>query len=274
MKLTFKIITLTFLIQTVKANRRIVFPGENINTEKQLITNMPCDVESGYKDYLGQCYLLLSQGPCDKKNWFVLGNDGIAYCKTRECKEGFIFFEGTCVDAEKYSCNKGMVLYVDSTGEASCDCYSGFYYDPVRDTCFTIYDQGPCNDGYHLKISGSSQLIECVKNPCRFEGLFYNQNDKKCYAKKFRGECDAQNINFTERGEAFCLRINNFSLFGKTRDNDCPLGSKLSFFQKCRSNFNFRARAQERTEPQNGRCPHGYYKTLFGSCQKSRCLFC
>jgi len=122
------------------------------------------------------CHKLLTQGPCEDGQWFVIGNNTsptntelpTAECKEREClpiqipnKNSYqetVLFNDKCVNVTEECKKDNMVVLVNPFGEGECGCKPGFIEwlskDGVSFTenvkCYQEYLQGPCPAGYQL----------------------------------------------------------------------------------------------------------------------------
>ena len=236
-----------------------------------LFEQLICYESEGKVKYLNECQRLLSEEPCDLPNhWLVLGKDGVPICKNRDCDPGFILYENKCVDVEKHTCNEGMILYAKLTGEGRCDCTEKLIYHQETDSCYDIYDQGPCNDKSILRKNENGTL-ECVNNPCVNEKLILNEIDGECYKKQFLGECGS--IEFKD-GIASCQVLFANFVYERETEYICREGTKLSFYNECEGTF-YSFIGQKESEPDKitGRCKSGFIKTKKGTCQKSSGIF-
>ncbi|VVC34918.1 Domain of unknown function DUF4789 [Cinara cedri] len=131
--------------------------------------------------YEGQCWELLSKGPCDKNQWLVLewSNDDReqqepmkARCAKRRCNESDVYWpqDGFCYNAEtarhrRLCPGADTELAADEFGDGHCKCRNGdrvpyvrvapadrnyYYGDEDSKPCYPLYAKGPCPRGQVL----------------------------------------------------------------------------------------------------------------------------
>lgn len=42
-----------------------------------------------------------------------------------------------------------------------------YVYHPDYSQCFSLYRKGPCENGKHLVLDGTSKVPQCIKNFCK-----------------------------------------------------------------------------------------------------------
>jgi len=156
----------------------------------------------------GQCYDLLSAGPCSRGEWLVLeadGRDDRVVCKTRTCPCDSVHPEycevevrdGDCqckvamAAAQDGLCDVGEQLLLDPYGFGVCGCISSPPHItwPVDGKCYPLSTQGPCNETFQLAMSSTFGEPFCKPALCENERSVM-WNDGACYDLGTRGPCD------------------------------------------------------------------------------------
>ncbi|XP_069974501.1 collagen alpha-1(I) chain [Penaeus vannamei] len=133
----------------------------------------------------GQCYGLLTQGPCALAEYVLLDpatNQG--YCAPRLCAPDriFIFSDQMCHDPRNINlCPPGRQLYQTSFGTPVCQCPTGTYEgddDLDDDVCEPLLGQTLlCPQGQVFWFRDFSQPPECLPDPCGGDNLNRGPND-------------------------------------------------------------------------------------------------
>ncbi|CAL4081625.1 unnamed protein product, partial [Meganyctiphanes norvegica] len=234
-----------------------------------------CDIE-GYIRYQGECYEILSTGPCGEDKWLVMKDYNYAECEPRKCALGNLFYEDKCVNLEDSAiCGKGQMLFVESTGIAFCDCDPDYIYFQRDGTCIAENEQGWCPWGEYLvrNVDGNP---ECKPNPCGISGSVYHENTRRCYKKNYAGICKQGNIEI-KGNEAECMEgqfDDSRNVFEVPTLRRCPKGSKRDLLHECRRRFNMPSIPSVlKARHLYGGCSPGWTKAPGGKCKQIRNLF-
>ncbi|CAL4099776.1 unnamed protein product, partial [Meganyctiphanes norvegica] len=125
-----------------------------------LATAEGCSLTEGYVLWPGdshatQCAELLSTEPCAQGFWVTLFNDidGTSTCSQRHCTSDQVEMHGRCHQLNDTSvCPSTMILYTNEFGTGECDCPEGTIYYLQTNICYTPYTQGPCQNGFIIKV--------------------------------------------------------------------------------------------------------------------------
>ncbi|XP_064092460.1 uncharacterized protein LOC135205605 [Macrobrachium nipponense] len=134
----------------------------------------------------GNCYQLLTQGPCAIHEYLVLNpsNNG-PYCVERLCFPDriFVFSDQLCHDPRTTTvCPPGRELYETMYGTPICQCPDGTYEgddDLDDDVCEPLLGQTPsCPPGQIFWFKDFSLPPECLPDPCGGDNLNRGPNDQ------------------------------------------------------------------------------------------------
>lgn len=160
--------------------KEVSFPDDETNDVRKCLNE---DYSMPFFDFLTQqwvCHKLLTQGPCESDEWFVLSHNVSntnrdlpqATCMARECpsipvpEDNFVnfqervMFNGVCtnVTSSKECKDMNMLVLINPFGEGECSCKDGYIEGPPKGKpsvseekkCYQKYLQGPCQPGYQL----------------------------------------------------------------------------------------------------------------------------
>ncbi|KAK7082539.1 hypothetical protein SK128_019138 [Halocaridina rubra] len=155
----------------------------------------------------GQCYQLLTQGPCMSREFILLNPVTLkGYCAPRLCSPDriFVFSNQLCHDPrDQQICQGGKQLYQTSFGTPICQCPEGTYESDDDD----LEDRGcepmlsaasSCPPGQVFWFRNFRSPRECLDDPCGRENLQRSlqqhllvpfAGDGNCYAVGQRGVC-------------------------------------------------------------------------------------
>ncbi|XP_076060394.1 uncharacterized protein LOC143036690 [Oratosquilla oratoria] len=261
----------------------VVFPDLRENSEStanDFILNLlndnstECDIDIGFVPFNGSCERLLARGSCAAGEWLVYEGDRFQ-CQIRPCPWKQVLFDGVCVNVSSFDvCPRGHILYVDLSGEASCDCQHGYVYGPRSGECYAQYTQGPCNLGHYVVIDPIFGSVKCVPNPCDLDGWLHHEPSNKCYLKLYDGFCNQKALWFNEVNRTVsCKDVLPFNIFHTPKLNSCPPGSLRDFVQKCRAYLPRIPVSSTYPTAKIGACPPGYTRDPLGTCKKVFSLF-
>ncbi|XP_076045043.1 uncharacterized protein LOC143027591 [Oratosquilla oratoria] len=235
-----------------------------------------CDLTAGYIPVDGECERILARSNCADGEWLVYTSGRKFQCQKRPCPWEHVLFRGQCVNVSRFDvCPPGHTLYVDLSGEASCDCQHGYVYGPASGECYAQYTQGPCSRGHHVVIDAKADSVSCIPNKCGTDGWLYHEPSNRCYLKLYDGFCDQEALRFNETHQTVsCEDVLPFNIFIVPRLNECPPGSLRDYSQKCRRAYLPRIPVTS-TFPKAkiGSCPPGYTRDPQGTCKKVFNLF-
>jgi hypothetical protein len=156
------------------------------------------------------CYSLLTQGPCQAKEWLVLSrsNNGVqVVCAHRPCpcdpaatelcevelEDGPCQCKVALAAAQDGLCDIGEQLLVNPFGFGECGCVTSPPHTswPGDGRCYPVYSQGPCEQGFILTISDSSLEPTCQPSLCP-EGKVLYAGD--CHYLGYQGACQELEI--------------------------------------------------------------------------------
>ncbi|CAL4080971.1 unnamed protein product, partial [Meganyctiphanes norvegica] len=223
------------------------------------------------------CSQWAANGECLKNPGFMLVNcrsscnhcpaGSASTCSPRLCSGSQVEMDGKCYQSNDASvCPPTMVLHTNEFGTGECDCPEGTIYYQQTNRCYTPYSQGPCQDGFIIKVivtddRGDSQ---CVINPCPAENqVALDRNcivtgrtslDSQCHSINSAGPCDSGttlSIDGTN-AEAGC---SDRSIFG-LGSIPCRRGSRRDGQGECKEMFVARGgrRPNQNRRPQNSKC--------------------
>merc|ERR1712223_127290 len=157
------------------------------------------------------CYKLLTQGPCDVGQLFVLDEEirfsnnnelPTTKCIDRECDpipvvhengrtstQETVMFNGKCtnVTSSDECVGDHEVVFVNPFGEGECGCKDGFTKWNSKDgvefskdsKCYQEYLQGPCNNGYQLTPKEDIELMVTVNNRTLETPVWFSLSDNQ-----------------------------------------------------------------------------------------------
>jgi len=158
----------------------------------------------------GQCYSLLSQGPCGDQEWLVVARSGDSVgvvCRNRPCpcdpaapdlcevevEEGGCECRVALAAAQDGLCEVGEQLLVNPMGLGECGCITSPPHTtwPGDGRCYPVHSQGPCEPGFTLTISDSSLEPSCQPALCQEGRVEY---DGECHYLGSQGPCQELEI--------------------------------------------------------------------------------
>ena len=158
----------------------------------------------------GQCYSLLSQGPCGDQEWLVVARSGDSVgvvCRHRPCpcdpaapdlcevelEEGGCECRVALAAAQDGLCEVGEQLLVNPMGFGECGCITSPPHTtwPGDGRCYPVHSQGPCEPGFTLTISDSSLEPSCQPALCQEGRVEY---DGECHYLGSQGPCQELEI--------------------------------------------------------------------------------
>lgn len=201
------------VIQQPPAGTKVVFPTASWSLPTEELDSVT--VEESHCLSLGQvwwpqdrqCYTLLTQGPCQAREWMVLERDKVV-CKHRACPCDPArpeFCEVEVADtacrcrvalaaAQDGLCDPGEQLLVTPYGMGVCGCIVDPPHTPWPQDgrCYPVHSRGPCDEGFVLRISHSSQEPVCQPGLCGEGQVLYQ--DGECYELGTTGPCPSLHI--------------------------------------------------------------------------------
>lgn len=158
----------------------------------------------------GQCYSLLSQGPCGHQEWLVLArsSDSVGVeCRHRPCpcdpaapylcevelEDGPCQCKVALAAAQDGLCDVREQLLVNPYGFGECGCITSPPHTswPGDGRCYPVHSQGPCEQGFILTISDSSLEPSCQPALCEEGKVEY---DGECHYLGSQGPCEELEI--------------------------------------------------------------------------------
>ncbi|KAL0280814.1 UNVERIFIED_CONTAM: hypothetical protein PYX00_001996 [Menopon gallinae] len=140
--------------------------------------------EKLYHKPTNKCYTLLSKGPCQKGQWFVLERPKErdshvrieGKCVKEKCKDGEYYWSETkscirSVDQPKVCDPMTEQLRNNVFGDGECACTTepprARLYNDKDNPCHTLYTQGPCRAGQVLGFAdAATDEPSCIPDPC------------------------------------------------------------------------------------------------------------
>lgn len=90
----------------------------------------------------------------------------------------------------KTACGENEHIYEGRTrDERICDCKPGFIFYPDTKSCYSAFEQGPCEAGKVLKVN--LDTIECIETGCEERKVKYQD---ECYQLGSKGPCSGNEI--------------------------------------------------------------------------------
>ncbi|XP_075215007.1 uncharacterized protein LOC142320909 isoform X2 [Lycorma delicatula] len=184
-------------------NDKIIFPNEEtISMDSFTKDEIQCFSQKQVY-YNESCHELLERENCNEGEWLVLDLKSAILtppkitpkCEKQMCKY-FQFYWPKTRTCFNYSdsnidllCRPGNVVQTDVFGYGACKCKTtyGLY---VNGSCFKLYTQGPCSNGY-LFVENDNKETECIKNPCKNTNLIpWKNGSDACYTLEEQGPCE------------------------------------------------------------------------------------
>jgi len=156
------------------------------------------------------CYNLLTQGPCQAKQWLILRNTTSAVevvCAHRPCpcdpaapdlcevemEDGPCQCKVALAAAQDGICDIGEQLLVNPFGFGECGCITSPPHTnwPQDGRCYPVYSRGPCEAGFILTISDSSLEPSCQPSLCPEGKVMF---EGSCHYLGYQGACQELEI--------------------------------------------------------------------------------
>ena len=114
----------------------------------------------------GECYDLLSPGPCKPGHWVVLHSPTLTgRCEAVPCPgpgEVWRADQCSCLGQEEASqvCGQHAGLVWSPTADGVCVCHDGYYADDTG-VCHPLGSRGPCREGLSWLLDDSQRTAHC-----------------------------------------------------------------------------------------------------------------
>ena len=132
----------------------------------------------------GECYTLLTRGPCHSQEWLVVRGEAVT-CVSRLCPcdpaepelcevelSSPACPSSPCVvgvaAAQEGHCDPGQELLVSPAGLGECGCRRSppHLVWPEDGRCYSVYTRGPCSSGQVVRRGEDGEAV-CEKEECR-----------------------------------------------------------------------------------------------------------